>query len=117
MTLQEIFILNLKKFRHTRGISQMTLAELCDTSGNYIGEIEMGRRIPSFEKIEKIASALQIDPYLLFVEETSKVPENQELQIKNYLKKFPKNVKKEITSHIIAGIQQYIFESFDPEKY
>lgn len=95
----------------------MTLADLCDTSGNYIGEIEMGRRIPSFEKIEKIASALQIDPYLLFVEESNKISENQEIQTKNYLKKLPKNVKKEITSHIIAGIQQRIFELFDPEKY
>jgi transcriptional regulator with XRE-family HTH domain len=116
MTLQEIFILNLKKFRRTRGISQMALADLCDTSGNYIGEIEMGRRIPSFEKIEKIAHALQIDPYLLFVE-SDKVHENQELQTKNYLEKLPRNVKKEISSHLIAGMQQHILESFDPEKY
>jgi transcriptional regulator with XRE-family HTH domain len=117
MTLQEIFILNLKKFRHVKEISQMTLAGLCDTSGNYIGEIEMGRRIPSLEMIEKIASALQIAPYLLFVEESNKVPENQGLKTKHYLAKLPKNVKKEITSHIIAGIQQHIFESFDPEEY
>jgi transcriptional regulator with XRE-family HTH domain len=60
MTLQEIFILNLRKFRKKRRVSQMTLAAMCDTSGNYISEIEMGRRIPSFEKIEKMASALQI---------------------------------------------------------
>jgi transcriptional regulator with XRE-family HTH domain len=117
MTLQEIFILNLKKFRRTRGISQMNLADLCDTSGNYIGEIEMGRRIPSFEKIEKIASALQIAPYLLFVEEANKAEENQELKTKNYLTKLPKKVRKEIASYIIANIQQHIVESFDPEKY
>jgi transcriptional regulator with XRE-family HTH domain len=69
MALQEIFISNLKKYRKKRGVSQMALANLCDTSGNYIGEIETGRRIPSFDKIEKIASALHIDAYQLFVEE------------------------------------------------
>ena len=49
MTLQQIFIANLKKFRKERGFSQMVLSEKCDTTSNYIGQIEMGRRIPSFE--------------------------------------------------------------------
>jgi transcriptional regulator with XRE-family HTH domain len=117
MTLQEIFILNLKNFRRKRGISQMALAELCDTSGNYIGEIEMGRRIPSFEKIERIASSLQIDSYQLFIEETSGIYKDQELEIKDYLNELPIGVKKEIVSHILTTIHQDIIESFDPKNY
>jgi len=47
MTLQQIFIANLKKFRKEQGLSQMGLSGMCDTTSNYIGQIEMGRRIPS----------------------------------------------------------------------
>jgi transcriptional regulator with XRE-family HTH domain len=117
MTLQEIFVLNLKKFRKTRGISQMTLAELCDTSGNYIGEIEMGRRIPSFEKIEKIASALKIASYQLFMDDAVEIHKDQERETKDYLDELPKNVKKEIVSRMLITIQQNIIESLDSKNY
>lgn len=95
----------------------MALAELCDTSGNYIGEIEMGRRIPSFEKIEKIASALQIASYQLFLEESNEINENRELKTKDYLNELPGNIKKEITSHILAAIQKNVLESFESDNY
>jgi len=70
MMLQQIFIMNLKNKRKELGISQMKLSELCDTTSNYIGQIEMGRRIPSFDKIEKIAEALGIASYELFIYDT-----------------------------------------------
>jgi transcriptional regulator with XRE-family HTH domain len=114
MTLQRIFIQNLKKFRKKCGISQMVLAELCGTSGNYIGEIEMGRRIPSFEKIEKIASALNISSYQLFMEEASELIE---LQTGDFLKGLPHKIKNEISAHLLSSIQNSIDESFDPKNY
>jgi transcriptional regulator with XRE-family HTH domain len=68
--LKQIFIANLRKFRNEKGISQMRLAELCDTATNYIGEIEIGRRFPSLPLIEKIGRALGVEPYRFFMEET-----------------------------------------------
>ena len=47
----------------------MELAELCDTSTSYIGQIEIGNRFPSVKKIEELAAALQIKPYMLFADE------------------------------------------------
>ena len=44
----------------------MKLAEYCKTSPSYIGEIEIGRKFPSTEMIEKIAKVLRIQPYHLF---------------------------------------------------
>jgi transcriptional regulator with XRE-family HTH domain len=119
MTLQQIFIINLKKFRKKRGLSQMTLADLCETSGNYIGEIEMGRRIPSFEKIEKIASALQIKAYQLFLQETSDAEkyEEKEQKTKDFLENLPYNIKKEIISNLLFSINNSIDKSFDPKNY
>lgn len=117
MTLQQIFIANLKRFRQKRGLSQMSLAELCDTSGNYIGEIEMGRRIPSFEKIEKIASALQISSYQLFMRETRTDSVKREPETRDYLAELPGNVRKEIVSRLLSSIHIMVDESFDPGNY
>ena len=49
----------------------MKLAEQCDTAASYIGSIEIGRRFPSLEMIEKMGAALQIQPYLFFLNEQS----------------------------------------------
>jgi transcriptional regulator with XRE-family HTH domain len=47
----------------------MRLAELCDSSTGYIGEIEAGKRFPSVSMIERIAEALGIESYFLFKNE------------------------------------------------
>jgi transcriptional regulator with XRE-family HTH domain len=69
MGLQQVFITNLKRFRKLRGLSQMKLAEQCETSTSYIGEIEIGNKFPSITMVEKLATALQIPAHLLFQDE------------------------------------------------
>jgi transcriptional regulator with XRE-family HTH domain len=71
MTVQELFIANLKSYRKIKKISQLKLAELCDSSQTYIAEIEVGKKFPSIEMIEKIASAFDIESYLLFQNDTN----------------------------------------------
>jgi transcriptional regulator with XRE-family HTH domain len=72
MQLKAVFVQNLRKYRRSKGISQMELADLCETSTSYIGQIEIENRFPSIEMIEKIAEALQVKPYLLFSDEPDK---------------------------------------------
>jgi len=117
MTLQQIFINNLKKTRKERGFSQMALSEKCDTTSNYIGQIEMGRRIPSFDKIEKIASALEIPSYELFIFESSEKKQEKKPKTKDYLQKMPQKIKKEIMSHLLASINRNVKSLFDPKDY
>jgi len=117
MTLQQIFITNLKKARKERGFSQMTLSEKCDTTSNYIGQIEMGRRIPSFEKIEQIAAALEIPSYELFRFENPEKKQGKKLKAKDYLQKIPADIKKEIISHLLSQIKKNINTSFDLNNY
>ena len=66
MTFQELFIANLKDFRKLRKISQEKLAGLCGSSQAYIAEIEVGKKFPSPDMIERIACALDIESYCLF---------------------------------------------------
>jgi len=60
---------NLKAYRKIRKISQTQLAELCDSSTGYIGEIESGKRFPSVNMIERIAKSLDIESWHLFKNE------------------------------------------------
>lgn len=69
LTIQELFIINLKSYRKLRKISQTQLADICDSSTGYIGEIETGKRFPSISMIEKIAEALEIESWHLFKNE------------------------------------------------
>jgi len=116
MTLQQIFIANLKKFRKERGLSQMILSEKCDTTSNYIGQIEMGRRIPSFEKIEKIAAALEIPSHELFVHETASKKEEKPLGTKDFLRKMPAPVKRDLIARLLSAITKGINASFNPQN-
>jgi transcriptional regulator with XRE-family HTH domain len=71
MDLDDLFVLNLKKWRKNRGFSQKTLAERCDAAHSYIRQIESGSGHPSFAFIGKLANALNIEPYQLFYDEAA----------------------------------------------
>lgn len=66
MKLMQIFAINIKKYRLQHGYSQEKLAELAGLHRTYISAIEREQRNISIENIEKIATALNIDAYLLF---------------------------------------------------
>ena len=81
MTIQELFIANLKAYRKLHKISQTKLADLCDSSTGYIGEIESGKRFPSVSMIERIAGALGIKSWHLFKDEPI-MPPNPNISMK-----------------------------------
>lgn len=56
----------LKKLREARGLSQERLAELCDFNRLYIGRIERGERVISFEYMMRIAFVLKVRPAELY---------------------------------------------------
>jgi transcriptional regulator with XRE-family HTH domain len=64
--LRNLLAFNMKEQRHTLRISQAKLAEKIGTSTHYIGMIEIGKKFPSPEMLERIAEALEIDTPELF---------------------------------------------------
>lgn len=65
--LQAVFIQNLKRERGRLGISQQVLAERAELSPGFIGEIESGRKFPSVDNVERLARALEVPPYRLYM--------------------------------------------------
>jgi transcriptional regulator with XRE-family HTH domain len=81
MTIQELFISNLKDYRKLRRISQLQLAEKCNSSQTYIAEIEVGKKFPSLDMIERIAAVLEIESYHLFKNEPIQMEDNKKRQL------------------------------------
>lgn len=69
MDIVKTFGDNVKKYRNARGISQEKLAEKANLHRTYISAIECCRRSISLENIQRIANALEIETYKLFIEE------------------------------------------------
>ena len=84
----------------------MTLASKCGTSTAYIGQIEIGNRFPSMDMIEKIAKALQIKPFILFIEEQNsdiveKIPKLKQSNISD-------STKDELVKRLTVAIQRVV---------
>lgn len=69
MDIVKVFGANVKHYRQEMGISQEAFAEKCGLHRTYISAIECNRRSISLENIQRIADALEIDTYKLFIEE------------------------------------------------
>jgi transcriptional regulator with XRE-family HTH domain len=106
MGLKKVFIQNLRKYRKERGISQAILAEKCETSTSYIGQIEIGNRFPSLELIEKIAVALQMKPYLFFYDAADENTKDKMLRKKP--KAIPDDVKDTLIKNLTNAIQRIV---------
>ena len=103
MTLKQVFIQNLKEYRKKEGISQMKLAEYCNTAPSYIGQIETGVRFPSLELVEKMADILRIEPYHFFKKKTGK---NDNSDTENIFPLLPNSMKNQIKTQIKTQIDQ-----------
>lgn len=69
MDIVKVFATNLKKYRIERGYSQESFANKCGMHRTYISAIECYKRSISLENIQRIADALDIETYKLFLEE------------------------------------------------
>lgn len=67
MDIIKVFGTNLKKYRTEQGLSQEKFAEICGLHRTYISDIECFTRNVSLENVQKIADALEIDTYKLFL--------------------------------------------------
>lgn len=69
MDIVKVFGTNVKMYRLERKMSQEDLADKSHLHRTYISAIECFRRSISLENIQRIADALEIEPYKLFMED------------------------------------------------
>jgi transcriptional regulator with XRE-family HTH domain len=102
--LREIFGRNVKLYRSRRNWSQADLAEYANISINFLGDIERGKKWPHPDTLTKIADALEIKVYELFLEEDISInPKTQ-----NLMNRFVKDVSLTISKSLSLSVNQSI---------
>jgi transcriptional regulator with XRE-family HTH domain len=91
--IRSLFSRNLKRLRGLQKISQLTLANQADLTHNFINDIEKGKKWVSAETIAKISSALRVEPYQLFLPDSSG-GEGMDSFFSVYLDDFSDNLQK-----------------------
>lgn len=112
--IRNIIAKNVKKYRKMNFLTQEELAEAADVSNTYIANIECGQTWISDKTLEKIANALHLEEYLLFIPETeisSNLIENRQKMIE-YLK----SREKELGDYV-KNFFSTTFEKILEEKY
>lgn len=69
MKIRYVFGTNVRNYRLKIGFSQEKLAEKCRLHRTYISDIECFRRSISLDNIQKIADALGVETFQLFLDE------------------------------------------------
>lgn len=69
MDIVKVFGTNLRKYRNELGVSQEKFAEMCGLHRTYISDVERFQRSITLDNVQKIADALGIDTYKLFMED------------------------------------------------
>jgi transcriptional regulator with XRE-family HTH domain len=68
MDIIKVFANNVKKYRTLKGLSQEAFAEKTGLHRTYISAVEREKRSIALDNVQKIADALEVDTYLLFLD-------------------------------------------------
>ncbi|MDR2717877.1 MAG: helix-turn-helix transcriptional regulator [Treponema sp.] len=106
--IKEIFAGNIKKIRRKKGLTQEKLAEKAGMSLQYLALLELARKFPSGEMLERLATALEIETYELLAVASSA---NNELELLRNdiiceVKTLNESLAKNITDEVINAIKQ-----------
>jgi len=101
--IRETFAKNLRENRRKCGLTQGQLAEKAEVSTHYIALIELARNIPKVDTIERLANALNIEIYELFIMPLSPVME---------MKKFQESIIAELRDIV----KETVDEAFEQER-
>jgi transcriptional regulator with XRE-family HTH domain len=77
--IRQVLALNLKKNRQKCKLTQEKLAEKAGISAHYLAMVEVGKKFPTPEMLDKLAEALNIETVQLF--DVSATPEGVLLQL------------------------------------
>ena len=125
MEMMRVFAWNMKKYRKKKGLTQEKLAEILSTATSYIGEIEINNGNPSMEMVEKIANALDIEPFRLFVDDNERIKNEPQpslkgksspLNVSDYLEGLTTIERQDLLERIVNLISSDLRKVLQPEN-
>ena len=111
--LRQLLAFNIKQHRHRLGFSQAKLAEKAEASTQYIAMIELGRKFPSPEMLDRLAAAMEIDNLDLFSPPPllkGTLEKIHETVLGDLEKRIARSVNKAVRETVSTVITSYIVE-------
>jgi len=118
MNIREILAENIKEKRRKKGLTQEKLAEKAGMSLQYLAMLELARKFPSGEMLERLANALDIETYELLAIAPSANNELETLRndIIYEVKTLNETLAKDVTEKIIKTIKYISMEERKKNK-
>jgi transcriptional regulator with XRE-family HTH domain len=102
--IREVLALNLKRNRQKCNLTQEKLAEKAGISAHYLAMVEVAKKFPTPEMLDKLAKALDIETVQLF--DISSTPEGALLHLEQSI---VANIEKVVS----AAVKQTVKEAFE----
>jgi len=106
--LRAVFGRNVKLYRSRRNWSQADLAEYANISINFLGDIERGKKWPHPDTLSKIADALEIKIFELFMEENIDINTETQTIMNRFVKDVSLTVNKSLSQSVNQSIENII---------
>jgi len=118
VSIRGILALNLKEYRRKNGFTQEKLAEKAGISANYLSMVEISRKFPTPEMLDRLAQTLNIQTFQLF--DPSATPDGallhlEQVIIENIEKVVKTTIKQDIVNEINKTVSKAIKQSFAEE--
>ncbi len=107
--IRNVIAKNVKKYRKLNNLTQEALAEEAEVSNTYIANIECGQTWVSDKTLEKIASALHIEIYLLFISENADKKVDATIENTRNMISYLKKRQNELNSYV----KNFFSETFE----
>ena len=119
VSIREILALNLKEYRRKSGFTQEKLAEKAGISANYLSMVEISRKFPTPEMLDRLAQTLNIQTFQLF--DPSATSEGALLHleqgiVENIEKVVKTTIKQDIVNEIDQTVIKAIKQAFSEEN-
>jgi transcriptional regulator with XRE-family HTH domain len=94
--IKEVLARNLKMNRLKMGLTQEKLSEKAEISTHYLAMVELAKKFPSAGMLERLASALEVEPHELF-----------------YMPSFAENALERLQASVAANIERVVAEAVE----
>jgi len=101
-SIRDILAMNIKEYRRKNSLSQEKLAEKAGISTPFVAMIEVSRKFPTPDILDKIAGALNIKTWQLFA--VTPTPEDA-------MEKLHQSIVKDIEQVVSEAVKKAIVES------
>jgi len=102
--LRAVFGKNVRLYRNRRNWSQADLAEYANISINFLGDIERGKKWPHPDTLSKMADALEVKAFELFLEEDTAVNRKTQILMNRFIKDVSLTIQKSLSLSINHSI-------------